>query len=150
MSTPSPISKTEPSDLPPCEPPICAICGKTAACFGAYEDPEATPSYACNSCCGHGNEDGWCEPVNPSCQQCTTLRSEREEAKTRAEKAESEADGLRAEVERLSSLLEGIAGEDTRLLIWQRFRGPFGDTQGEGLADLVMRVLRERAQQEKP
>ena len=36
-------------------------CGKQATCFGAYEGgPEA---YGCDDCCGHGNEDGYCEPV---------------------------------------------------------------------------------------
>jgi len=42
--------------------PVCANCGKPAACFGSYET-ELTPAYACNECCAHGNEDGRCEPV---------------------------------------------------------------------------------------
>jgi len=40
-------------------------CGKPAACLGAYEgQPEKT--YACGDCCGHGNEDGRCEMLEPT------------------------------------------------------------------------------------
>ena len=41
---------------------VCEICGKKpATCFGSYEgQPE---SFACDDCCGHGNEDGFCVPV---------------------------------------------------------------------------------------
>lgn len=42
--------------------PICAHCGEPATCFGSYED-SFHPSYACDECCGHGCEDGHCEPV---------------------------------------------------------------------------------------
>lgn len=42
----------------------CANCGKPAACFGSYES-EFNPGYACHECCGHGNEDGHCEPLDP-------------------------------------------------------------------------------------
>ena len=51
------------------KPAMCAICGKPATCLGLYDAPylEAdltTPDeYACDDCCGHGNEDGYCEPV---------------------------------------------------------------------------------------
>lgn len=41
---------------------VCANCGDRAACFGSYED-ELHPAYACDNCCGHGNEDGHCEPA---------------------------------------------------------------------------------------
>jgi hypothetical protein len=47
----------------------CAHCGKEAACFGVYEGcyddsgDERKPEYACDTCCLHGNEDGWCKPV---------------------------------------------------------------------------------------
>lgn len=44
-------------------PKVCANCGKPAACFGSYED-DLHPAYACDECCGHGNEDGHCEPVS--------------------------------------------------------------------------------------
>lgn len=38
----------------------CACCGAAAACVGVYEDPAGAPAPACDGCCGHGNEDGWC------------------------------------------------------------------------------------------
>lgn len=42
-------------------PRVCE-CGEPAACFGSYEDA-LHPAYACDDCCGHGNEDGHCEPI---------------------------------------------------------------------------------------
>ena len=45
--------------------PACAICGKPATCLGSYEGA-ATDEYACDDCCGHGNEDGHCSPVTPN------------------------------------------------------------------------------------
>lgn len=41
----------------------CLTCGKPATCYGAYEG-NPTPSYACDTCCAHGCEDGWCKPLN--------------------------------------------------------------------------------------
>jgi hypothetical protein len=41
----------------------CAHCDRAAACAGVYEASEGAVSPACNVCCGHGNEDGWCEPI---------------------------------------------------------------------------------------
>lgn len=38
-------------------------CGARAVCFGAYEDPIQICG-ACDECCGHGNEDGWCVPLD--------------------------------------------------------------------------------------
>lgn len=40
----------------------CAVCGAPATCFGAYEGAERE-THACDTCCGHGNEDGWCEEI---------------------------------------------------------------------------------------
>ena len=45
-------------------PKVCASCDAPATCFGAYEDG-LQPSYSCDECCGHGNEDGHCEEVTP-------------------------------------------------------------------------------------
>jgi hypothetical protein len=39
----------------------CAHCGKPATCHGKYSDH--AEGYACDDCCGHGCEDGWCEPI---------------------------------------------------------------------------------------
>jgi hypothetical protein len=44
--------------------PTCELCEKKpATCFGAYEMQEGE-TFACDDCCGHGNEDGWCRPVS--------------------------------------------------------------------------------------
>jgi hypothetical protein len=41
----------------------CAQCERRdPVCFGRYED-EGPPAPACDRCCGHGNEDGWCKPI---------------------------------------------------------------------------------------
>jgi hypothetical protein len=41
----------------------CANCGELADCLGSYENNHSW-AYACNSCCGHGNEDGCCFPLS--------------------------------------------------------------------------------------
>lgn len=40
---------------------VCANCGAPATCHGKYE--AGIIGFACDQCCGHGNEDGWCNPV---------------------------------------------------------------------------------------
>lgn len=40
----------------------CHVCGKSATCIGNYEGAEHYEP-ACDRCCGHGNEDGWCRPI---------------------------------------------------------------------------------------
>jgi hypothetical protein len=42
--------------------PTCGVCGKPATCLGCYEG-QAGGTYACDDCCGHGNEDGKCAPI---------------------------------------------------------------------------------------
>jgi hypothetical protein len=42
-----------------CNAPMCQFCGLPAACHGSYEG--SVPDYSCSECCGHGQEDGWCE-----------------------------------------------------------------------------------------
>lgn len=44
---------------------VCAICGKPATCVGLYDaqGEDQDPEPACDDCCGHGNEDGWCVPI---------------------------------------------------------------------------------------
>lgn len=43
---------------------VCYHCGdRPAACYGAYEgayEGAEIAAAACDICCGHGNEDGWC------------------------------------------------------------------------------------------
>ena len=47
--------------------PVTAICDhckkQPATCIGAYEDDIAI-RVACDECCGHGNEDGRCDPID--------------------------------------------------------------------------------------
>lgn len=42
--------------------PVCHICGKPATCIGRYDNMK-TDEPACDDCCGHGCEDGHCEPI---------------------------------------------------------------------------------------
>lgn len=45
-------------------PLACHICGAPAACLGNYADDRGEgDTFACDDCCGHGNEDGYCSPV---------------------------------------------------------------------------------------
>ena len=39
---------------------LCFWCQAPATCHGTYE---GHTGYACDECCGHGCEDGWCEPT---------------------------------------------------------------------------------------
>ncbi len=41
--------------------PACGCCERAATCVGAYEG--SLIDFACDECCGHGNEDGWCRPL---------------------------------------------------------------------------------------
>ena len=42
---------------------LCSNCTvNPATCFGRYDNMEH-PDYSCDDCCGHGNEDGYCEPL---------------------------------------------------------------------------------------
>lgn len=43
--------------------PLCHICDKPATCYGTYE---GITGYSCDDCCGHGCEDGHCEPIDKS------------------------------------------------------------------------------------
>jgi hypothetical protein len=43
----------------------CIHHGEPATCFGVYEDSTNPVEIGCDDCCGHGNEDGWCEPYHP-------------------------------------------------------------------------------------
>lgn len=40
---------------------VCAHCDRPPVCIGVYEDSTGQPALACDECCGHGNEDGWCK-----------------------------------------------------------------------------------------
>lgn len=38
----------------------CDWCDDPATCHGTYD---GHTGYACDDCCGHGCEDGWCDPI---------------------------------------------------------------------------------------
>lgn len=42
---------------------LCHFCNGKAACLGRYENCEGPFNYACDDCCGHGNEDGRCSRI---------------------------------------------------------------------------------------
>jgi hypothetical protein len=42
--------------------PKCRTCERPAVCVGYGEEWENL-DFACDECCGHGNEDGWCTPI---------------------------------------------------------------------------------------
>ena len=47
------------------KPPVCAVCDAAATCFGEYGTCDGSGAgYACDDCCAHGNEDGWCEDLD--------------------------------------------------------------------------------------
>ena len=47
----------------PSQAPICSHCKRApATCLGQY-DNMPDEQHACDACCGHGNEDGWCNPI---------------------------------------------------------------------------------------
>lgn len=51
-------------------PGPCGYCGKPATCYGVYENPCRPVTRACDDCCGHGREDGWCSPFGGDCIDC--------------------------------------------------------------------------------
>ncbi len=53
--------------------PICDFCGATATCLGAYESDENL-GFACDTCCGHGNEDGWCVRIGVNASHAENRR----------------------------------------------------------------------------
>jgi hypothetical protein len=46
--------------------PHCKFCGKPATCIGRDSDSIGPDEYACDDCCGHGNEDGHCHTISPN------------------------------------------------------------------------------------
>lgn len=95
--------------------PKCSVCGKPATCLGRYEG-HGPWRWACDDCCGHGNEDGECRPISDVAEWMTTKldavikRAEKAELTVdtwlslEKEQMEAAAAELRVEVERLKSL----------------------------------------------
>jgi hypothetical protein len=56
----------------------CHVCGRPAVCIGRYDMDDAYRP-ACDTCCGHGNEDGWCRPVSDALAEMSRMLLEAEE-----------------------------------------------------------------------
>lgn len=96
---------------------VCAHCGKPATCLGAYESEENL-GLACDDCCGHGNEDGWCVPadeVNATLQR-VAQREQRREAFVEAFQAWAD---------------ESAAGSDGAIEAWDSTVAAFKRMEGE-------------------
>ena len=50
---------------------LCHVGGEPAACVGRYERQDGPDLPACDVCCGHGNEDGYCSPIGIKALQPT-------------------------------------------------------------------------------
>jgi hypothetical protein len=74
-------------------------CDYPAACLGTAEGNPA--SYACDICCGHGEEDGWCVPLADVPERYADLQEENEKLQVHLEGAVSETKGAEEENARL-------------------------------------------------
>ena len=80
----------------------CPHCGDPATCFGEYETCDGTGfGFGCDTCCGHGNEDGWCRPI---AELPDYLRDTAISVSTLSESV----DDLRAEAERLRAGIDKL------------------------------------------
>lgn len=75
-------------------PPMCRHCETRATCVGEYERTDHDIGFACDECCGHGNEDGWCIPIcdadgwmSTVSRAAATLRDELDKAEARTAEA---------------------------------------------------------------
>lgn len=91
--------------------PACEYCGEPATCFGAYEG--SAPAYACDECCGHGNEDGRCTLL-----EVDALRKERDALKADNERLRAEARiafGPEHACVKLAAQLNAVQADNERL-----------------------------------
>ena len=79
----------------------CYYCGKPASCIGKADDGHGW-AYACDECCGHGNEDSCCYPLS----RIPAEWNRRDEVE---EKAEKEEDAARAR--HVREAVEGVSDE---------------------------------------
>ena len=82
------------------EVPRCYLrtCMNPAACVGEYEGNDGHINFVCDEHCGHGNEDGWCEPIGLALE---ALRGRLSGVTKQFNEAEERIAELEAEVERL-------------------------------------------------
>lgn len=58
------------------EHPTCAGCEKRPATCCGYSESETENSCFCDECCGHGNEDGHCEPIRVALARTVVAQAE--------------------------------------------------------------------------
>lgn len=143
-----------------CETPGC---GRDAACFGAYEGV-TEKTYACDGCCGHGNEDGRCEPVDAIREretqaeivslreQVRMLTAERDEWKAKhasqvewAQACENERVDAQAEAEALRARVAELEEEAKRHK--EAAARYYGERHDADMARVAAEAEREAAQQ---
>lgn len=56
---------------------LCRACGKPATCIGRYEG-HGDYAPACDACCGHGNEDGVCWPLEEAICKLSEMALDRD------------------------------------------------------------------------
>lgn len=61
----------------------CETCGNPATCFGCYE---GVHGYACDTCCGHENEDGWCKMLEAGDDEGKNIQRKRKVSEMDEEK----------------------------------------------------------------
>jgi hypothetical protein len=109
----------------------CGHCEHEAAtCFGSYEDDDNW-AFACDTCCGHGNEDGHCIPL-------AELGTERLVPRPYAVEPKSERDAALARVGELeTSLWNAASALVAERAAHEALRARVGEVEEEN------RVLRE-------
>jgi hypothetical protein len=89
----------------------CAHCDKAAVCFGIYENPQDPVAFACGSCCGHGNEDGWCRPIEQLADWATSILRNTEVLSGRVIAAESALTDCRAQLAQVTQERDAFRDE---------------------------------------
>ena len=127
----------------------CSTCGKEAACIGRYEgNVEFTA--ACDTCCGHGNEDGECfQLVNEDGEYLTLAemlgylnKSEKQSAATEADREAAEAaltadrQKVSAQIQRWKSRRESIQKRIDGSLVNEQYLAGLRDAVGDCVADM--------------
>lgn len=92
-------------------------CGSEATCVGSYEG-HGHLDFGCDDCCGHGNEDGWCLPVDDPDLQTTFRRHF-----VPVERVDEELEAVARELEKRASKYDGgseAANELREVARWLR------------------------------
>lgn len=101
--------------------PTCDHCGeRVGACFGRYEDV-GDPHVACDMCCGHGNEDGWCVQLidlpgwsATVARSAKTLRQERDSAQAEYKLVVAQRDRYDSTVAVMRPIVEAMLRHKTQ------------------------------------